>query len=98
MDDEARLSVLQAEIANYFGEFAKRIKARQELLREEIIIIDAKIAQLNEEIFIAFTELKKFEIALENAKQKKAAEENRKETIMLDEVASQQYHRKQQES
>lgn len=98
LEKEVALAGLQPEMANFFGEFAKRIKNRQEIMRNEIHNIDAKIIKLNDDIFLAFTELKKFEIAKENAKQRQVAEVNRKETIMLDEIASQQYHRKKQES
>jgi chromosome segregation ATPase len=83
------------EMANFFGEFAKRIKLRQDLLREEICTLDAQILKLNEEIFDAFTELKKMEIARDNAKQRAKENAARKEAIDLDDIAVQQYIRKQ---
>ncbi len=97
LDTEVALAGKQPEMANFFGEFAKRIKNRQENLRQEIHALDAKITELNKEIFEAFAELKKYEIAKENAKQRARQEEKRKETLMLDEIAAQQYQRKADE-
>jgi flagellar export protein FliJ len=96
LDSEVALAGKQPEMANFFGEFAKRIKTRQENLRQEIRALDAKITELNKEIFDAFAELKKYEIAKENAKQRAREEEKRKETLMLDEIAAQQYQRKKE--
>lgn len=94
LEKEMKLAGLQAEMANFFGEFAKRIRGRQDMLHGEIKNIDVKIAELNKEIFAEFTELKKYEIARENLKQKMAEEEKRKETLMLDEIAAQQFQRR----
>jgi len=94
LEKEVKLAGLQAEMANFFGEFAKRIRGRQDMLHGEIKNIDVKIAELNKEIFAEFTELKKYEIARENLKQKMAEEEKRKETLMLDEIAAQQFQRR----
>jgi flagellar export protein FliJ len=95
LDKEIALASKQPEMSNFFGEFAKRIKGRQETLRQEIIAIDIKVNTLNDEIFAEFTEIKKFEIARENKKNRLKDAENRKETLMLDEIASQQFQKKQ---
>lgn len=97
LDTEVALASKQPEMANFFGEFAKRIKTRQENLRQEIRNLDVKIAKLNNEIFEAFAELKKYEIARENAKLRAQEKEKHKETLMLDEIAAQQYQRKSRE-
>lgn len=94
MDTEVRLAEKQPEMANFFGEFATRIKNRQETIHQEIAAVDVKIKNLNNEIFEAFTELKKYEIAKENARLRANESEKRKETIMLDEIAAQQHLRK----
>ena len=97
LDTEVALAGKQPEMANFFGEFAKRIKARQESLLQEIRNLDVKIAKLNNEIFEAFAELKKYEIARANAKLRAQEKEKHKETLMLDEIAAQQYQRKNRE-
>jgi flagellar protein FliJ len=98
LDKEMVLAGKQPELSNFFGEFAKRIKTRQETLHGEIRSLDVKITELNSKIFEAFTELKKYEIAKENAKQRAREAENRKETILLDEIATQQFLKKQSEA
>ncbi len=98
LDKEMLLAGEQPEMSHFFGEFAKRIKNRQDNLRDEIRSLDIKITELNGKIFEAFAELKKYEIARENAKQRAREAENRKETIMLDEIAAQQFLKKQSEA
>ncbi len=100
-DELARELVLAGktpEMGNFFGDFAKRIRNRQEQVTKEIAELEKKIVALKEEIAIAFGEMKKFEIALENAKRRQREEANRKETIQLDEIAGQQFNRKAKET
>lgn len=95
---EIELAKLQTEMRGFFGDFAKRIKLRQEDIAREVTVLDKKMAKLAEEISVAFSELKKFEIARDNAEKREIAEQNRKDTIMLDEIAGQLYRRKQPEN
>lgn len=94
LEREVELAKNTPEMSGFFGEFAKRIKNRQEQIRQEIQAVDKKIMELNDKIAAEFTELKKFEIALENRKTHAKTEENRKETLMLDEIAAQQFQKK----
>lgn len=93
---EAEMSIAgdNPEMGGFFGEFAKRIKNKQDTIKQEIAKVDEKIIKLNDEIASAFAELKKFEIALENARARATAENKRRETIMLDEIAAQQHQKK----
>jgi len=94
---EIKLAATQPEMGNFFGDFAKRIKNRQQEIADEIKALDKKMDKLSQEISEAYSELKKFEIVHENTKKREAAELNRKETIALDEIAGQQHQRKQTE-
>ncbi len=100
LDDELQQEIAaasrQPEMSGFFGGFAKRIRNRQDDIAREIKKLDAAMTKLQEEIAEAFRELKKFEIAQENAKKRAQEEEKRKETILLDEVAGQQHRRKEQ--
>lgn len=96
LEAELVLAGKQPEMANFFGEFSKRIKTRQDMLRQEIRSLDTQIIKLNDEIAAAFAELKKFEIAKENAMRRAREEEARKDTLMLDELAGQQFQRKKE--
>lgn len=94
---EIELAKKQPEMSGFFGDFAKRIKKRQEDLAKEIKKIEAEMAKLRDKIAEAFGELKKYEIALDNAKLRVKEDQNRKDTIMLDEIASQQHRRKEKQ-
>jgi flagellar biosynthesis chaperone FliJ len=55
------------------------------------------IEKLRDQIAQAYTDLKKYEIAEQNAKRRAKEEGQRKENIMLDELALQQYVRHSEE-
>ena len=95
---EQKLASEQPEMGAFFGGFASRIKNRQEIIAGELLALDKKIVALNEKIMVAFGELKKYEIAKENAEKRAEEEQKRKDTIMLDEIAGQQFNRKQTEN
>ncbi len=97
LEDEMRKASEQPEMGHFFGGFASRIQQRQEEITAQIRSLDQKIAQLNEGIAEAFTDVKKYEIAQENVKKREREEQQRRETIMLDEVAAQQHHRRSEE-
>ena len=97
LEEEIILAAKQVEMAHFFGDFSKRIKNRQLELTQEIRKIDKQITALRDEITEAYGEQKKYEIAKENALQRQRQEATRKETIELDEIAAQQFQRKQQE-
>ena len=94
LKSEMELATKATEMRGFFGDFAKRIKARQDKIAGEIIALDKQMERLSIEISQAFSELKKYEIAQENEKQRLAAEGRRKETVELDEIAGQQHRRK----
>lgn len=93
---EMKLAADQPEMTKFFGDFARRIKRRKEEIAAEIIRLEKQMAKLAEDIAGEFSEMKKFEIAKANAERRLAAEEKRKDTIALDEVAGRQHRRKEQ--
>lgn len=97
LQHEIEMAGKTPEMAGFFAGFAQRIKNRQQQIGKEIAALDKQMDQLRDEITVAFGEQKKYEIALENAKQRKREEQNRKETLLLDEVAAQQHNKKQKE-
>ncbi|MDX2112560.1 MAG: flagellar export protein FliJ [Alphaproteobacteria bacterium] len=94
---ELELAGGQPEMSGFFGGFAKRIQQRQDAIHQEIKKIEIEITKTRDEISDAFSEQKKYEIAADNAKKRAAEEQNRKETLALDEVAEQQHRRKNKE-
>lgn len=98
MEREMSLSAKAPEMATFYGQFAKHIRARQDDIRGEIAKVDAQIEQMADKIAEAFADLKKYEIARDNAKARQKAEEARKETIMMDDIAGVRFIRQQKDS
>lgn len=96
LESEIELAKKQPEMGGFFGDFAKRIKKRQEDIASGIKKLDEQMAKLQTEISEAYGELKKYEIALDNAKRRAREEESRRETIQLDEIAGQQHRRRKE--
>lgn len=95
---EIEIAGKQPEMSAFFGGFSKRIKNRQEEIVAEIKKLDDKMKKLSEKIAEAFSELKKYEIAKENHRLREEEKQRMRETAQLDEIASQQFRRKQTES
>lgn len=98
LQSEIKLASKTPEMGQFFGGFSNRIKNRQQEIVFEVKKLDKQIDELNIEIGIAFSELKKYEIALANAKQREKAAHERKLTIEMDEIAQQQFGRKTEDS
>jgi flagellar protein FliJ len=94
---EMHLAGQQPEMGNFFGDYAKRMKMRQQEIAGEIKSLDKQMDTLGNEIAEAFTELKKFEIAQENDRRRKLEIEKQKETLAMDEIAGQQFQRRKEE-
>ena len=98
LEHEMSIATKQVEMSGFFGGFSKRIKLRQEEITKEIKALDDRMKLLSAQITEAFSELKKYEIAKENHRLREEEKAKRRETIMLDEIAGQQFRRKQTEN
>lgn len=94
LEREIELAIATADMGSFFGNYAERIQQRQEQIRQEVLKINKEMAKISAEIAIKFGDLKKYEIARDQRIAAAKAEENRKETMMLDEIAMQQFVRK----
>lgn len=92
--DERQLAVENPLMAAYMGDFEKRIAKRQLDIAQEVVKLDAQMQQLSAAIAESFGELKKYEITRDNEKAREQAKADRREQSMLDEVALQQFGRK----
>ncbi len=95
LDDEMAQAQAQAHLSQFFGDFQKRIKYQQNIEKDNIVRHDRQIFGLKQQMQEVFAELKKLEIAEQNAKdaaKKKAATREQNE---LDEIAGQAHSRKQ---
>jgi flagellar export protein FliJ len=98
LQNEMKIAAQKPEMGGFFAGFSKRIQERQKVLAQEVRKLDQQIAKLTDEARIAFGEVKKYEIAKANAEKRAAKERARKETIELDEIASNQDRRKKKET
>ncbi len=94
LQDEIVMASRTPEMGGFFGGFSKRIQKRQLDIADEVDKLDKQMEKLNLEIVEAFSELKKYEIALDQAKQREKDKVEKRENLMLDEIAEQQYHRR----
>lgn len=95
LQHELALAGKTPELGAFFGDFAKRVRAREEALVMEIRKLDEQMNELREKIRIEFGEQKKYEIALEQRMQARRAKQNKLEQELLDEIALQQHGRKE---
>ncbi len=92
---EKELSVADSypEMKGFFGQFSKRIEEQQNSIRQQILRVDRQIGLLQEEIFKAFGDMKKYEIARDIQIEQQRQHQQRQEQLLLDEVGSQLYAR-----
>ncbi len=93
LHNEIELATALPEMGSFFGNFSRRIQDRQEFLSAEVRKIDIEAEKVRQQILEAFSETKKYEIALDNWNKEQVAEATRKDTIALDEIGMQQYRR-----
>ncbi|NBO19333.1 MAG: hypothetical protein EBV03_08940, partial [Proteobacteria bacterium] len=94
VEAELQAARQRPEMGQFFGEYSKRMRQRQAQLEAEVASIELQMSNLRETIAAAFAEQKKYEIALENAKQRQKEAAQRRENEMMDEIAGQQHQRK----
>ena len=96
LEFELQLAAESPQMGHFFGNFADRIKSRRKEIDEEVYKVNQNILQVNKQIAIAFSEVKKFEVALENLQKREREARERKEQIMMDDIAIDQFIRKEE--
>ena len=85
------------EMRSFFGDFSARIKRQRQQIAQHVAGLDRRISALQDQINEVFSQMKKYEIALDNhiarEKEKLAASEQQQ----MDEVAVQRFHRNREE-
>lgn len=76
-----------------YGSYISSARARRRGLVERLAQVGEKIALAADEVADAFREMKRFELAQSLADQRAAAESNRREQAVLDEVGMAAYRR-----
>lgn len=86
------------ETAGVFQAFLTEVRARQARIAQSIEGLDHEIEIVHAETQEAFSELKSYELALEEHERRLAAERARREQAVLDEVALNRHRRRRQNS
>lgn len=97
LQHEIDLATALPEMGNFFGNFSQRIQRRQQDISKEVRKVDLAAEEVRKKIAEAFSETKKYEIALDNWNRMQLAEQNRKDTILLDDMGIQQFRRIKEE-
>ena len=85
------------EMLNFFGSYSKAVKERIENIDEARGKLETRIKFAQEEIRIAFAELKKIEIIQKRRKDEEKKEIAKKETQMLDDIGIDGFRRQEEE-
>lgn len=93
--EERGIAAEMPHAAAYMAEFEKRMQKRQLAIAQEIIALDKRLAELSAAIVESFGELKKYEITRDAQAARAKATADRREQGMLDEVAIQQFSRRE---
>ena len=98
--EETRISEEQAtvESAAYLGRYLQGAQLRIDALTKSIQEMEVRIAIAQEDMRSAFAEMKKVEITQRNRDAREQAEEKRKEEQELDDIAIENYRRRQDEA
>lgn len=74
------------DLRGFFGDFSDAIKKKQRALASKVVQFEQQIQELAIEIGNRFSELKKYEIALEAHKKREKEKEAKKEQAEMDEM------------
>lgn len=98
LEIERERAATQADAAYAFTNFLINTRVQVENLDKAVQALEPFIIDLQNQIAEAFGELKKYDILLERKQLEALKEQERKETIRLDDIALQQYLRKEENS
>lgn len=93
VQNEQGFAASQNEVAFAYGPYAAAVVERRRTLEQSALDVERQIEQAMEEVAEAFAELKKYEVAQTNRRTKERTESNRREQIVLDDIAIESFRR-----
>lgn len=96
-EEQEKIKTMDVDMLSYFGPYSEAVKERVAEIDGAIGTLEARIDIAREDMRESFSELKKIEITQENRQKEIADELRKKEDQVLDEVALDNYRRKQSE-
>ncbi|WP_334129498.1 flagellar FliJ family protein [Sneathiella sp.] len=91
---EQEISAGDPEVGFSYAGYAAAVKEQSNNIRASIAEVDAKMAELTEEVAECYQELKKYQVALDAHKARERYEQKRVEQMSLDEIALELHRRK----
>ncbi|MBY0356006.1 MAG: flagellar FliJ family protein [Rickettsiales bacterium] len=85
------------EMRGFFGDFSARIKRQRQQIAQHVAMLERKMSVIREQMSEVFSEMKKYEIALENHLMREKERLAAREQQQMDEVAVQRFHRARSE-
>lgn len=95
LEQEKHLADRDLSIRNYLENYVAENTRRATMIRDAKKRVQGQIDRLQQQIFEKFGELKKYEIAKEQADRREAKERAHREQTELDEIAIDQFKRKE---
>jgi flagellar export protein FliJ len=97
LDDEVKMEQVVAtsstEVNFAYAPYAQAAIERRRTLQASLEDVRQQIDAAHEEVTVAFQELKKYEVAQDNRRKRARVETNRREQIVLDEIAIEGFRR-----
>jgi flagellar protein FliJ len=97
LDDEVRMeqgvAAASHEVSFAYAPYAQAAIERRRTLKASLEDVRLQIEAAGQEVTIAFQELKKYEVAQDNRRRRARVEANRRETIVLDDIAIEGFRR-----
>lgn len=84
------------ETLSYYGRYAENVRKKIEMINETIKKMELRIAAAQEEMRVAFAEMKKVEIVHRRRKEEERSEIDKKESAELDEIAIDGFRRQEE--
>lgn len=99
MESERKLAEEKDEFETYSAYilFAERVRAEVSDIEDKLEILDAKIAKAQDAMRESFADMKKVEIIQRTRKEEERAAEERKDSLVLDEIGIEGFRRKEEE-
>lgn len=96
-EERTKIQEMGVEMLSYFGPYADAVKDRVTEIDEASTTLETRIEIAREDMRAAFAELKKIELTQEAREDEEQKELNKKESDDLDEIAIENFRRKQEE-
>lgn len=95
LGQEKRLADRELSVRNYLENYVAENTRRSAMIRDAKARVQGQIDRLHQQIFEKFGELKKYEIAKEQADRREAQERAHREQTELDEIGIDQFKRQE---